>query len=381
MNTKTPIKIAVVIPKYGLVGGGEKFVAELTERIAQRSSYEIHILANQWKEQSSLIRFHRIPIISFPKYLTTISFARFVEQKIKNIGFDLTHSHERIFAADIVSLHSIPHRLWVQDIRRKRFFSLFDRATIWVEKRMVHNKSSTIYLPVSNIAREKFIAEYPFVAGHVETLHPGVDMTSFDQLDRNHCRKSIRTQFGFHESDTVLLFVGMNFELKGLDQVISAMARIKTTHHHETRLKLLIVGKGNIKKYQKMAHGAGVGGDVRFSGVIKEKMEEMYLSADMYAMLSAFDTFGMTVLEAMAASLPVIISHNVGAKDLIQEGVNGFVVDREDIDAISRRILLLLDKEKRSSMGLDAHRVAQNHTWDIMANKVLELYKNILSRK
>jgi len=381
MNTKTPIKIAVVIPKYGLVGGGEKFVAELTERIAQRSSYEIHILANQWKEQSSLIRFHRIPIISFPKYLTTISFARFVEQKIKNIGFDLTHSHERIFAADIVSLHSIPHRLWVQDIRRKRFFSLFDRATIWVEKRMVHNKSSTIYLPVSNIAREKFIAEYPFVAGHVETLHPGVDMTSFDQLDRNHCRKSIRTQFGFHESDTVLLFVGMNFELKGLDQVISAMARIKTTHHHETRLKLLIVGKGNINKYQKIAHGAGVGDDIRFSGVIKEKMEEMYLSADMYAMLSAFDTFGMTVLEAMAASLPVIISHNVGAKDLIQEGVNGFVVDREDIDAISRRILLLLDKEKRSSMGLDAHRVAQNHTWDIMANKVLELYKNILSRK
>ena len=380
MNTKRPVKIAVVIPKYGLVGGGEKFVAELTERIAQRSSYEIHILANQWKDQSPLLRFHRIPIISFPKYLTTISFARFVEQKIKKIGFDLIHSHERIFAADIVSLHSIPHRLWVQDIRKKRFFSLFDRATIWVEKRMVHNKSNTTFLPVSNIGREKFIAEYPFLASHVETLHPGVDMTSFDQLDRNQCRKSIRIQFGFHESDTVLLFVGMNFELKGLDQVISAMARIKTTNH-ETRLKLLVVGKGNVLKYRKMAHSAGIGGDVYFSGVIKEKMEEIYLAVDIYAMLSAFDTFGMTVLEAMAASLPVIISHNVGAKDLIREGVNGFIVAREDIDAISRRILLLLDKEKRSSMGLHAHKVAENHNWDIMANKVLGLYKNILSSK
>jgi UDP-glucose:(heptosyl)LPS alpha-1,3-glucosyltransferase len=380
MNTKTPVKIAVVIPKYGLVGGGEKFVAELTERIAQRSSYEIHILANRWKEQSHLIQFHKIPIISFPKYLTTISFARFVEQKIKKIGFDLIHSHERIFSADIFSLHSIPHRLWVQDIRRKRFFSLFDRATIWVEKRMVRNKSSTIFLPVSNIAREKFIAEYPFVAGHVETLHPGVDMKSFDQLDRNQCRKSIRTQFGFHESDAVLLFVGMNFELKGLDQLLSAMARINTIHH-ETRLKLLVIGKGDVRKYRKMAQQAGVGGDVRFAGVIKDKMEEMYLSADIFAMLSTFDTFGMTVLEAMAASLPVIISHNVGAKDLIQEGVNGFVVDREDIDSISRKILLLLDKEKRASMGLHAHKVAENHNWDIMANKVLELYKNILSSK
>jgi UDP-glucose:(heptosyl)LPS alpha-1,3-glucosyltransferase len=380
MNTKTPVKIAVVIPKYGLVGGGEKFVAELTERIAQRSSYEIHVLANRWKAQSHQIRFHKIPIISFPKYLTTISFAWFVEQKIKKIGFDLIHSHERIFSADIVSLHSIPHRLWVQDIRRKRFFSLFDRATIWVEKRMVHNTNSTIFLPVSNMAREKFIAEYPFSEGHVETLHPGVDMTSFDQFDRNQCRKSIRTQFGFHESDTMLLFVGMNFELKGLDQLLSAMARIKTTHH-ETRLKLLVVGKGNIRKYQKIAQGAGLESDVCFTGVIKEKMEAIYLSADIYVMLSAFDTFGMTVLEAMAASLPVIISHHVGAKDLIADGVNGFIVDREDIDAISQRIVLLYDKEKRDIVGSHAHKVAANHHWDIMADNVMEMYKNILSGK
>lgn len=379
MNTKTPAKIAVVIPKYGLVGGGEKLVAELTERIVQKSSYEIHILANRWTKQSHLTRFHKIPIIYFPKYLTTVSFAWFVEQKIKKIGFDLIHSHERIFDADIVSLHSIPHRVWVQDIRKKRFFSLFDRATIWVERRMVLN-NSTIFLPVSNMARERFTAEYPFLSSRVETLHPGVDIMAFDKLERNQCRKNIRAQFGFHESDTVLLFVGMNFELKGLDQLLSAMARIKTSHH-ETRLKLLVVGKGNVRKYGKMAQSAGLGGDVHFAGVIQEKMEEIYLSVDMYAMLSAFDTFGMTVLEAMAASLPVIISHHVGAKDLIQEGVNGFVVDREDIDAISGRILLLLDKEKRTSMGLHAYKVAQNHNWDIMANKVLELYENILSRK
>jgi UDP-glucose:(heptosyl)LPS alpha-1,3-glucosyltransferase len=110
-------------------------------------------------------------------------------------------------------------------------------------------------------------------------------------------------------------------------------------------------------------------------------MEAIYLSADIYAMLSAFDTFGMTVLEAMAASLPVIISPNVGSKDLIQEGVNGFIVHREDIDAISRRILLLLDIEKRLCMGLNAHKTAQNHNWDIMVNRVMELYEKILSSK
>jgi len=184
----------------------------------------------------------------------------------------------------------------------------------------------------------------------VEILHPGVDMSGFERLDRSQCRANIRRQFGLQEMDTVLLFVGMNFELKGLDQVICALGRIKAIPH-ERPLKLLVVGKGNQNKYKAIAKNAGLDDDIRFAGIQKEKMEEVYLAADFYAMLSSFDTFGMTVLEAMAASLPVIISPNVGAKDLVEEGVNGFVVAREDIDAVSRRILLLLDREKRIAMG------------------------------
>ena len=50
-------------------------------------------------------------------------------------------------------------------------------------------------------------------------------------------------------------------------------------------------------------------------------------------MLSRFDTFGMAALDAMAASLPVVLSGNVGAKDLVRDGVNGFVVgDPADAD-------------------------------------------------
>ncbi len=51
------------------------------------------------------------------------------------------------------------------------------------------------------------------------------------------------------------------------------------------------------------------------------------MASDIFMMLSRFDTFGMTVLEAMAVSLPVIISSNVGAKDLIRERVNGFIAE------------------------------------------------------
>jgi UDP-glucose:(heptosyl)LPS alpha-1,3-glucosyltransferase len=380
MKAKKPIKVAVVIPKYGLVGGGEKLVVELTERIARKFPCEMHVFANQWKQHSELVRFHKVPIISSPKYLTTVSFAWFAQRKIERMGFDIVHAHDRLFHADIVSLHSIPHRLWVRDVRQKRFLSLFDRATIEVERAMVLNNDKTLFLPVSSIARDRFIAEYPHVAGRVEILHPGVDIAGFERLDRSQCRANIRRQFDLLETGTVLLFVGMNFELKGLDQVISAMGRIKAIPR-ERPLKLLVVGKGDQNKYRKMAQNVGLGDDIRFAGLRKEKMEEIYLAADFYAMLSSFDTFGMTVLEAMAASLPVIVSPHVGAKDLVQEGVNGFIVAREDIDAVGRRILLLLDREKRIEMGINAHRVAHDHSWDIMAHNVMGLYEKILSVK
>ena len=380
MSVGKPVKIAVVIPKYGLVGGGERFAAELTERLAKSSSLEIHVFANQWQQHSNLVRFHKVPILSFPKYLTPISFARFAQRQIRKFGADLIHAHERVFAADLVSLHSVPHRFWVRDIRRKPFLSLFDRSTIWVEKCMVRNENRTIFLPVSGITQEKFTAEYPHVSDRVEVLHPGVDAGRFNQLDRNQCRELIRKQFGFHETDTILLFVGMNFELKGLTQLLAAMARIQLSTHR-AGLKLLVVGKGNERKYRKMAREAGLGDHIRFAGVVKEHIEVIYRASDIFCMLSTFDTFGMTVLEAMAASLPVIISPNVGAKDLVQEGVNGFITDRDDLDAISRRILCLLDHRERTRMGTNAVQVAQEHTWDRMVDKVMGFYEKLLSRK
>jgi len=379
MKSNKPAKIAVVIPKYGLVGGGEKLAAELTERIAQQTSHEIHVLANQWKVQSDRVRFHRIPVITFPKYLTTVSFAWFAQRRIEAMGFDLVHAHERVFSADLVSLHSVPHRFWVREIRGKRMLSLFDRATIQVEKQMAANDRA-IFLPVSGIARDRFVAEYPHCSGRTEVLHPGVDTGAFDRADRDRCRRELRGQYGIREEDAVLLFVGMNFELKGLDPLIAAVGRIKAATPDKP-LKLLVVGKGSESKYRSLARSAGLGDDIHFAGIRREKMEEVYLASDFYAMLSSFDTFGMTVLEAMAASLPVIISPGVGAGDLVRDGANGFIVAREDIDAISGRILALMDPEKRSEMGASARGVAEAHTWDAMARRIMGRYEEILAGK
>ena len=368
-------KIAVVVPRYGLVGGGERFVFELTERLAHIPSYEIHVFANKWRSRSDRITFHKIPIITFPKWMTSISFAYFANRKIAQMDFDLIHSHDRVFNSNVVTLHSIPHRTWVREIRKKRRLSLFDYGTSWTEKKMYTCSSCQMFLPVSNLVKRKVMERFHIDERKIRVIHPGVDVVRFKSAGP-HSRQGARNAFGISESDFLILFVGMNFEVKGLDSLLSAVALLKSEYGIE-QVKVLVVGKGNKKKYKALAHKLGIGGQLIFSGVRKD-IEKIYQAGDILVMLSKSDTFGMVVTEAMATSLPVIISDNVGAKDLVTQGENGFVVDREDIKMISYRIKLMLNKEKRLEMGKKANRTALENTWEKMALKVSNVYQELL---
>jgi UDP-glucose:(heptosyl)LPS alpha-1,3-glucosyltransferase len=266
------------------------------------------------------------------------------------MNFDLIHTHDRIFDADIFTMHGIPHQIWVNEVRKKSM-SLFDRATCWVEKHLINSTRCKKFLPVSNLTKKKFLQEYKIKPEKIQVIHPGVDIARFQKLDREHCRKEIREQFGIYPYDIVILFVSMNFEIKGLDYIMAAVGKAKPSYPSRN-VKLLVVGKGDYKKYSALAQKTGIKDNVIFAGVHKKNLEKIYLASDIFMMLSRFDTFGMTVLEAMAAYLPVIISNNVGAKDLIREGINGFVIENTgDADQISNKIGFMLNEENRRRMA------------------------------
>src|SRR4030043_1569609 len=368
--------IAVVIPKYGLVGGAEQFASELTEKLSGQTGYNYHVFANRWQTSAASIIFHKVPIVSFPKFLTTISFAYFVRRKLAAGNFTLVHSHERIYAADIFTLHGIPHRYWVHNVRRKKM-SLYDLATAWVEKKLVEEGNCKKFIAVSNLTKDIFLQEYRINPDKVAVINPGVDLNDYTQQNKDSVRNSIRRELGINIADPVIIFASMNFEIKGLDDVLFSLAKLKAQNR---KFKFIVAGKGNIKKYTKMAKEAQIGPDVIFTGPVnKEKLIRMYLASDLYIMLSKFDTFGMVVLEAMAAGLPVIISSNVGAKDVVQEGKNGFIInDTSDADYIATKIALLLDENIRRPLAEVAYQTAAQNTWDDVTKKYAAIYENIL---
>jgi UDP-glucose:(heptosyl)LPS alpha-1,3-glucosyltransferase len=370
-------KIAIAIPKYGLVGGAEAYAAELTERIALNSRYEIHVFANQWLSKSPRVTFHKVPVINFPKFLTTVSFAYFARKKVAHMPFDLVHAHDRIFEADIFTMHGIPHRYWIHEVRKKRM-NLNDRATEWTEKIMIKKEKCRMFISVSHFAKDIFQQAYHVDAEKVQVIHPGIDTDKFRTLDRELCRREIRKLWGIGQNEFVVLFVSMNFDIKGLDALMGAVAKAKL-NWPQKKIKLLIVGKDEERKYRRLAMNMGIGNDVIFTGVQREALERIYLASDAFSILSKFDTFGITVLEAMAASLPVIVSGNVGAKDLVREGISGFVIEnRTDIDTASEKIGILLDGTVAARMGVAARETAMNNSWEAVAKKYEEIYDKLL---
>ncbi|MBW1674079.1 MAG: glycosyltransferase family 4 protein, partial [Deltaproteobacteria bacterium] len=370
------MKIAVVIPKFGLVGGAEGFAAQLTAQLAGQKDFEIHVFAHQWRRGDAPLIFHKVPVIRFPRFLKPFSFAYFAQRMIKSGAYHLVHSHDRIFQMDLLTMHGVPHKTWVEEARGKPS-SLFDRSMAWVERKGIAGPPIPMILPVSNLVKDELLRCYDIPEHKIQVIHPGISPDHFSALDRECCRNEIRQRHHLASDDVLVLFVGMNFEIKRLDLVVKGVADLAKRGAGNANVKLVVVGKGRAEPYLTLARHLGIADRLIFAGVSHE-IEKYYLASDIFAMPSRYDTFGMAVLEAMMAGLPVIITQKVGARDLVDCGIHGFTLKETPSPLeISEKLTLLMEKNSRITMGNNAQSRALEHTWEKKALQVAALYRSL----
>ena len=109
------------------------------------------------------------------------------------------------------------------------------------------------------------------------------------------------------------------------------------------------------------------------------EIKDVYNQASVAVFPSIEEGFGMVVTEAMASGLSVIVSENVGAKDLINDGEEGFIVPIRNAKALKDAILRLYeDRDKRNQMGQRAHEKVQGQTWQGYQDKLIAVYKELV---
>ena len=225
-----------------------------------------------------------------------------------------------------------------------------------------YEKADAILVP-SNTAAKTFIKE-----GISETklfvTRLGVDPMGFNTK-----------RLGSHGPVTKVISVGAVGIRKGSARLIRAISGI--TGHAELHLIGPIeTGFNSVLRRLSLVN-------VRLVGPVpRTRISTIYEQADIFCLPSIEEGFGMTVLEAMASGLPVVVSDNVGAADIVEEGRTGFVFPVNDEVALADRLQeLICDPEKRKRMGAAAREFAagEENTWTSYTDRLVLNLNKVLS--
>ncbi len=162
----------------------------------------------------------------------------------------------------------------------------------------------------------------------------------------------------------VILFTGRISQEKGVFELAGIFRKAR---ERIPNLRMLIAGTGPSENALKMAFP-----EAEYTGWIEhDKLSEIYASADLLILPSRFDTFSCVVLEALSCGLPVIAYNTKGPKDIIQDSINGFLV--ETPDEMSEQIIeYFSDKNLQNSFKEAAIKRADDYTVDKILNQLLQ---------
>lgn len=173
-----------------------------------------------------------------------------------------------------------------------------------------------------------------------------------------------------HPDDIILLYVGRLSHEKQVDRLKATVEQIPGT-------RLAIVGDGPARESLEK-HFAGT--PTKFMGYLRgEALSQAYASADVFTFPSALETFGLVVVEAMAAGLPVVSSRVGGIPDVVNEGETGYLFDVGDVDALVDGVRkIVLDRDHMHHMGQVARAFAETQSWPAMMEEVIVHYSRLI---
>jgi phosphatidylinositol alpha 1,6-mannosyltransferase len=200
----------------------------------------------------------------------------------------------------------------------------------------------------------------------------GVDHARFTPSRRD---LEWRRSLGIADDQFAVGFLGRLVLEKGLDIFadVCAALRDRGVPH-----RVLVIGDGPARDW--FAERVP---DAAFAGFQRgDDLARAVASMDVLFNPSVTETFGNVTLEAMACGVPVVAARATGAVDLIEDGVNGFLVPPRDVDAYASAIArLVADPALHKAQGAAGHAKAQAYEWDAINQKVVDTYLEVMARR
>jgi len=368
------VKIALVSPyDWSVPGGVNSHCAHLRGQFVARG-HEVKIIAPASRPvgDPDVITIGKRPVSlpvsgSLARVSLSLTLGPPVRKVLAREGFDIVHVHEPFMPVLPIHFLRYSEAVNVGTFHATReggqFFYTWGRRHVRRWFRQLDGKIAV------SAAAARFVEEY--FPGYYNIIPNGVDIGHF---------ASAQPLPEYQDGKLNILFVGRPERRKGIDHLLPAYARVQAKRS-DTRL--IVVGAGKFDRYRRMARSLKLR-DVEFRGYVShEELPRFHRSAHVFcAPNTGYESQGIVLLEAMAASLPLVASNIEGFAAVLTHGVEGLLVLPGDEAGLASALLELLEApETRARMAEQGRRRVEEFRWDRVAQQILSYYERLLHER
>ena len=197
-----------------------------------------------------------------------------------------------------------------------------------------------------------------------------------EDFENDDSALEMRSELDLSRGDFVVLNVGSLSEEKRQESVLEVAGIVSK---RISRIRFIIAGEGRLRsRLEKRARELGVEHSVRFLG-FREDVPKLMKLADAFLFPSESEGLGTSVLEAMAAGLPVVASRSGGISEIVEDGVTGFLAEPDDVRSMAEAVARLAEEpELAAGMGAKAHSAAQGYSFERSCESHERLYRELV---
>lgn len=278
-------------------------------------------------------------------------------------------SHGDSLRGDLVVVHAVNAESLDEKRRAGTWRWRLNPLHLWVSLRdrfMIGGLRYRFFVAVSTRVASELQNHYGVPAARIRVIPNGIDLARFKPDPA--LGQAIRREFAIPDGARLILFAGHEFGRKGLAHVIDAL------EHLDDDTWLLVAGSDNPVPYRRRAGRAA--DRIIFAGA-RSDMPALYAAADAFVLPTAYETFSLVCMEAMASGVPAFATPVGGIEDYLRDGHNGYLIapDPEDIAAKLRRVLS--DPGLLERLRAGARSTAADYGWDRTASRYLELAREV----
>lgn len=380
------MKIGMFINYYTPSRGGmETFAINLSEGL-KKAGHQVFIFApeypNYQDEEKNIFRYKSFRFnYGGYFYVIPIPFFSKMEEIIKNLDLDIIHSHQPYSlggeALKFSKKLDIP-LVFTYHIKYEDYSHYIPLVPNFFAKKYIRkiavgysNKCDVIISPSTAI---KKLLKNNGIKSSVEIIPSGINIDNFaNDIGK---KEEIRKKYQIKSNDILLITACRLTKEKNLEFLVKSFIRVA---EKQKNVKFMIVGDGAVKKdLEKMTKDFGIQDRVIFTGLVnRNSIIGLYQASDIFVFASKTETYGLVVIEAMAAGNPVVAVKASGIEDIVKNGEDGFLTSEQEDEFADNILKIVNNNELRRKMSVNAKNNSRKFGINPWVEKIVNLYKSL----